>query len=79
MWKKIFVLVALLSIVVLSGCRISTSQPKEIKEGMYCCSSFDESEGKTKIFWSEYKNCGIPEGISCGGSCPHVVDNKFCN
>ena len=44
----------------------------------FCCGGFSEDNGTTEYFWSDDSNCGIPEEVSCAGSCPTVRDKKFC-
>ena len=56
------------------GCKLM----KCAQEELYCCGDFDERTGKTKNFWSDDKNCGIPIGVACAGSCPSVVDRGLC-
>lgn len=47
-------------------------------EKNYCCGRFDENTGTRSYFWSKDKYCGY-EGMSCAGSCPSVVDQRYCN
>ena len=77
--KRIIAL-AMITIFIFSLIPLAFADDLQVSAatGQYCCSSFDESTGKTKTFWSEDKNCGISEGVSCAGSCPNVVDSGRC-
>jgi hypothetical protein len=90
--KIILSLVGLLSVVVLAGCeseiqpqkQLLPAQPEsdgqkiEVVESEFCCGNFNENTGETRYYLSNDSNCGVPEGISCAGSCPSTRDKKFC-
>ncbi len=81
MQGKFILQLILISAVILSGCQkeqaATEPQPPSIGSG-FCCGHFDESTGTSRYFWSADKNCGVPENSACAGSCPSVVENKYC-
>lgn len=51
---------------------------KNQSAGNFCCGSFSETTGQTKYYLSADRNCGLTKDVACAGSCPSVVENKFC-
>lgn len=79
MTKKIlFGILALLAIVISLLALSRYVAPTIGPEKDFCCGRFSESKGTIEYFWSDDSNCGIPEEVSCAGSCPTVRDKKFC-
>jgi len=76
--KILFGILGLVAIVIgllmISKYVVPTKGP----EKDFCCGGFSESNGTAEYFWSDARNCGIPEGVSCAGSCPSATDKKFC-